>query len=124
MIVALLGVLFLGGGGSADYVYTLFSMTQEDIKQYVVDEERQKAALGTIKAMNKRQKAMDKSRKGSKKTLKKDLKADRNAADAIDDTWSRYFADMDLYNEDMIKLRFQLRDQLTREEWAQVFPPR
>lgn len=121
MIVALLGVLFLGGGGSADYIYTLFSMAKDDVKTYVVDEDRQKAALGTIKEMNKRQKAMDKARKQSKKTLKKDLKSDRPVAEAVDATWERYFNDTADFNQDLIELRFKLRDQLTREEWAQVF---
>ena len=39
----------------------------------------------------------------------------------IDSIWSEYFAQRATYNSEMLDLRFQLRDQLTREEWEQIF---
>jgi hypothetical protein len=47
---------------------------------------------------------------------------DDDATEADFDTiWHRYFAQREAYNRDLLDLRFQLKDQMTREEWQHVF---
>jgi hypothetical protein len=39
----------------------------------------------------------------------------------IEAIWSDYFEAVDEFNSDMIDLRFELKDSVTREEWEQLF---
>jgi hypothetical protein len=39
-----------------------------------------------------------------------------------DKAWWRYFERVDAYNADMLDLRYELREQLTRDEWERIFP--
>ena len=45
---------------------------------------------------------------------------DTNAV-AIGVLWDDYYQDVENYNKQMIDLRFELRESLTRDEWEQIF---
>ena len=119
MLIALITFLLLGGGstGLLDYI----SETDDNIKVVMEKDERQKEALATVTKSKKRTKARNKRVKKSRKELSKALAdhgADRSAIDSI---WDAYYAEVEAYNKDMLELRFELKDRLTREEWRQVF---
>ena len=40
----------------------------------------------------------------------------------MDKAWWMYFERVDAYNVDMLDLRYELREQLTRDEWERIFP--
>jgi hypothetical protein len=40
----------------------------------------------------------------------------------MDKAWWMYFERVDIYNADMLDLRYELREQLTRDEWERIFP--
>ena len=39
----------------------------------------------------------------------------------LDAIWNRYFVAVNQYDHEIVDLRFELKDQLTREEWVAVF---
>jgi len=118
MLVALLTLLFLGGG-STNAILEYVADSRPLIKEAVVDESRQKAALATLKEMKAQQKSYNKLVKGTVKELKSRLETDSGATG--EEFWEEYFTAKQASDEEMLDLRFKLRDQLTREEWQVVF---
>ena len=119
MLIALFTILILGGSntGTLDFI----ADSQDEVKVVMEKDDRRKEALSTLKAMKKRTEAHNKVVKGTSKGLNKAL-ADNDVTEAdIDTIWYRYFAQREAYNRDLLDLRFQLKDQMTREEWQQVF---
>ena len=121
MIVALLSLLFLGGGSGSEILAVLHD-TKAEVKEVVVDDERKKAALVTLKSMKARCKEVGKETKKLTKELDNVFKQDDPDVDDVDVIWSRHFEEVDRYNRDMIEMRFELRAALTQEEWETIFP--
>lgn len=115
MLIALFTILILGGSatGTLDFI----ADTQDTVKVVMEKDDRRKDALATLKAMKKRANAYNKMVKRSSKDLNKALSNDAD----IDTIWEAYFEQRGIYDRDMLDLRYQLRDQLTQEEWQQVF---
>ncbi len=119
MLIALITILLLGDSntGMLDFI----ADTQDEVEVVMEKDDRRKEALSTLKAIKSRTEAHNKVVSGTSKDLNKSL-ADNDATEAdIDTIWYRYFAQREAYNRDMLDLRFQLKDQMTREEWQQVF---
>ena len=84
-------------------------------------DDRRKEALATLKAMEKRASERNKMVKRASKDMNKTLSGDGVTDADIDTIWNSYFEQRATHNQDMLDMRFQLKDQLTREEWQQVF---
>ncbi|MGB5624750.1 MAG: hypothetical protein WBM61_03385 [Woeseiaceae bacterium] len=121
MLVALIVTLLLGGGSISvmDYI----ADTKKDLKTVIVEPDRRGSAMSTLKAMKKRAAAMNKQAGKSGKRLKKALQQHDLTDAAIDEIWTAHFASIDQFNRDMIDLRFQLKNDVTRDEWQQLFGP-
>ena len=120
MLIALITILFLGGS-SDSAVLDYIADTRKSVKTVIVDDERRKEVTNTLKAMKKRTSGRAKSARQVAKRLKSAL-ADHDASEAtINAAWDDYFAMTDAYNNDMIDLRFDLKEQLSREEWQELF---
>jgi hypothetical protein len=119
MLIALFTILILGGGntGMLDFI----ADTQDEVKVVMEKDDRQKEALGTLKSMKKRTDGHNKMVKGASKDLSNMLSNDEGTDAEIDAIWDAYFSERANYNQEMLDLRYQLKDQLTREEWQQVF---
>jgi hypothetical protein len=119
MLIALFTILILGGGntGMLDFI----ADTQDEVKVVMEKDDRQKEALGTLKSMKKRTDGHNKMVKGASKDLSNTLSNDEGTDAEIDAIWDAYFSERANYNQEMLDLRYQLKDQLTREEWQQVF---
>jgi len=119
MLIALFTILLLGGSstGMLDFV----ADTQDTVKVVMEKDDRRKEALATLKETKKRTEAHNKMLKGTAKDMNKILSSDDVTDADIDTIWDAYFAQRADYNRDMLDLRFQLKDQMTREEWQQVF---
>jgi dsDNA-binding SOS-regulon protein len=118
MLIALFTILFLGGG---DTGMLTIADTQDEVKAVMERDDRRKEALSTLKAIKKRTDAYHKMVDRASKSLNKALANDDVTEEDIDTIWYRYFAQREAYSRDMLDLRFQLRDQMTSEEWQQVF---
>ena len=95
--------------------------TQDEVKVVMEKDDRQKEAISTLKAMKKRTDAHNKMVKGASKNLSDTLSNDVGTDVEIDAVWDGYFSQRADYNREMLDLRYQLKDQMTREEWRQVF---
>lgn len=119
MIIALITILFLGGTttGMLDYI----ADTRDAVKQVVPKGDEQKAALATLKAMKKRSNARNKQAKRAAKALDKEY-ADHAAGGAeADAIWNELFIEIGQYQHDMLDLRFELKEQISREDWNKIF---
>lgn len=120
MLVALLTLLFLGGG-SDNVVLAYIGESQEAVEEAVPDEARRRAAIRILKDMKTHTKHHTKSMNKIVKSLEASL-ADRDARESdIDQFWANYFAKSRASDQAMLDLRFSLRKQLTRDEWNEVF---
>lgn len=119
MLIALMTILFLGGGSSGllDYI----TDAKDNIEQTIPKGEEQKMALATIKAMKKTTKARNKFGGKTTKTLGKLLSDHETTDDEIDAVWGDYFAEMDRYNQEMLDLRFELKERISRKDWETIF---
>ena len=119
MLIALITILILGGSSSGllDYI----ADTQDEVKVVMEKDNQRKEAIATLKSMKNM--ASDYNKQVSRQS--KDLNSVLGSYDAtevdIDTIWNRYFAVRESFNRDMLDLRFQLKDQMTRDEWQQVF---
>jgi len=120
MLITLITVLLLGGSiddALLDYV----AETRTSVKSVITDDERRKDVTSTLNAMKKRVKQRSKAASQTIKQLKKALGDHEVGEQDIDAVYANYFAKTDLFNSDMIDLRFELREKLTREEWQALF---
>jgi len=120
MLIALLTILFLSGGSSVilDYI----ADSKDAIKTVMIKDRGQQEALDILNVMKKRSRSHNKEIRKTIKEFGKLLEGrDDNAAEiaAIGD---RHFENSALYNSDILDLRFELKEHVTREEWAQIFP--
>ena len=121
MLVALFGLLFLGGGIDT-YLEQRLDTLEKSAKTAVVDAERRDDAEAVLKEMQKRLKARAKGVDKGRDALG-DLVKDHDATDAeLEAVWDGVIAEVDTFNRDMMALRFDLKEHVTREEWAQLFP--
>lgn len=119
MLIALITILLLGGGdtGMLDFI----ANTQDEVKVVMEKDDRQKEVLATLKTMEKLTDGHNKMVKGASKDLSNAL-SNAEVTDAeVDTVWDAYFSQRADYNQEMLDLRFQLKDQMTREEWNEVF---
>ena len=119
MLTALLIASLLGGGSTGTLAY--IADTQDAVKLVMPDDNRRKEALNTLKAMKKRTNVRDKQVRRTEKDLAEVFRAhsaDTAQADAI---WVDYFAQGDIYDSDMLDLRFELKEHINRKEWEAIF---
>ncbi len=119
MLIALITILILGGSstGMLDYI----ADTQDTVKVVMEKDDRRKEVLGTLKETKKRTDAHNEMVKGVSKDMKKILSSEELTDASFDTIWDEYFSQRASYDRDMLNLRYQLKDQMTREEWQQVF---
>jgi hypothetical protein len=119
MIIALLTILLLGGGATSVLQY--IGDTQDAVKIVMPKGDEQKAALSTLKAMKKRTTGLNKVAKQTAKAVDKAFGDHDTSAADLDAIWGGYFAEIDQHNNDMLDLRFELKESISREEWAAIF---
>jgi hypothetical protein len=119
MLIALFTIMFFGGSSSG--VLAFIADTQDSVKSVIVEDQRQKEALITVKATRKRTQELNKDIKRLMKQLQRDLRDHRVQESDIEAIWDEYNELENDYAADVVDLRFQLREQLTREEWEQIF---
>ena len=120
MLAAIIAVLFLGGAAS-NAVLSYVAETKSNVSDVIEEPDRRSEINATLGEMKKRSKAQNKASRQILKRLQGELgEHDANMA-AIDSVLDEHLASLNEYNEDMIDLRFQLKDQLSRDEWAALF---
>jgi hypothetical protein len=119
MLIALFTMLLLGGTPSG--MLDELALIQDNIEAVMVKDERQKAASGVVKTMEKKTEDQNKQVGKYAKQLDKALSDHDFSTVEIDELWSEYHALRRNYQLSMVYLRFELKEHVTREEWQQVF---
>ena len=119
MLIALFTILLLGGSSTG--ILDFIADSQDTVKVVMEKDDRRKEALGTLKAMTKQTNAHNKMVKRASKDMSQTLSSDEVTEANIDVVWDAYFSQRAAYNQEMLDLRYRLKDQMTREEWQQVF---
>jgi hypothetical protein len=116
---------FLGGGAGAINAVALTPATVEALSDRVAivveDPARAEAAQSTLADLKAEVVAFEKTFAVSGKAVKRSYRdhgADRADIEAVLDQLNR---DWERGQERALDLRFELRDQLTREEWAALY---
>jgi hypothetical protein len=117
MLIALYTIFVLGGGGSGTLDFIADS--KDTVKVVVENDENKEMALSTLKGMKKLSSAHDKEVKRMSKDLNAALESYDSAA--IESAWEKLHQQRRGYENSMLDMRFELKDQLTREEWEAVF---
>jgi hypothetical protein len=121
MLIALYTIFVLGGGGTfgpMDFINEALDNTDSAI----VDDDRRKEAIATLKTMKARTKQHTKAMKGLSKEMDSSMSEHEFADEETEVTWDHFFELNTEYSKDIVEIRFQLRDQVTREEWELMFP--
>ena len=120
MLIALLTILFLGG--SIDNpVLDYISDTRKKVETVVVDYERRKEVSSILKEMKKRTSEHSKAARPIAKQMEKALTLHVASETGMNAAWDEYFSVRNAYNIDMINLRADLKEQVSREEWQALF---
>jgi len=120
MLIAIYTIFFLGGGGTFGPM-NFIDEALGNTKAAIVDDDRRKDATASLKTMKARTKQHTKAIKGLSKEFDSSMGEHEFADEGIDATWDKFFDLNSEYTRDIVEIRFELRDQVTREEWELMF---
>ena len=119
MLIALFTILFMGQTSTT--LLGEISDVQDSVKLVMPKNDQRKAAQGILKQMEKATKARNKQVGKTGKQLNKALADHEFDTSAIDSMWSGYHETRKNFQMEMIDLRFELKEQISHEEWEEVF---
>ena len=120
MLIALMTILFLGGGGGSAVLDYIADST-DAVKTVLEDDPRRDEALETLKSLKALGKKHSTMRQDTLKEMEKTLAVHEASPQASEEIWSAYYQQVREVNDEVVELRFRLREQLTRDEWQRVF---
>jgi len=121
MLIALMTIYFFGGGGVFGPV-AFIDEALDNVDTAIVDDDQSKAVTTALKSMNKRSNKYTKAVKGPRKELNSAFGTHEATPEQIEAIWKNIFELNAEYSKDFVELRFELRDQLSRDEWEALFP--
>jgi len=125
MIWALLAAYFLGGGigGVSGGMLTPESIKQLSVHtdEVITDSARAEAAQQTLTVLRNEVKAFQKIFSKSGKQLNKSYKDHADGGSQAQVVLDQLNSDWEVAQQRAIDLRFELRDSVTEEEWAELF---
>ncbi|MEL7538097.1 MAG: hypothetical protein AAFZ58_08545 [Pseudomonadota bacterium] len=120
MLVALFTYLLLGGGdsfGAMPYI----ELARANLNATITDDEQRAATEEILLAIETRAAAQADDVASLSANLQGQFGSRDLDAAAIDALWEEYFETNADYADDMLDLRFQLRDEVSREQWSNLF---
>ena len=112
MLIALMVVLLFGGSIETSLLDGIADGRDE--AKAVVEGDRRKDVLDIFKKLRKRTEKQQELVQGSGAQLASVLASGDQQYGDMDQAWWLYFEYVDAYNVDMLDLRYELREQLTR----------
>jgi septal ring factor EnvC (AmiA/AmiB activator) len=119
MLIALFTILFMGQTSTT--LLGEISDVQDSVKLVMPKNDQRKAAQGILKQMEKATESRNKQLGKSSKQLNKALADHEFDTSAIDRMWSEYHETRKNFQMEMIDLRFELKEQISHEEWEEIF---
>lgn len=123
MLIALMTILFLGGGGSSA-VLAYVADSHDAVKDVMVDDQRRDDVLETLKEFKSLAKEQNKASQNILKQLREELREHAPSDAKVESAWTSHYRQLRETNAEAVELRFRLREQLSREEWEQIFADR
>jgi uncharacterized protein YecT (DUF1311 family) len=123
MIWALLAAYFLSSGGVSGGMLTPASVKQLSARteEVIVDSARAEAAQQTLTELRKEAKAFQKTFSKADKQLNKSYKDHADESDQALHILDELNSGWEVSQQRAIDLRFEFRDSVTEEEWAELF---
>ncbi len=121
MLAAIITILILGGGGAFGPMIYL-DEARENAETVITDEDQQKEIRADLKEMKGRTKDYLKAMNKLIKSTRKEFGVHDVDNANLNEQWDQLLTLNKSYSEDIMNMRFELRDQLTREQWAGLFP--
>jgi hypothetical protein len=121
MALALFTIFVLSGGGTFGPMLFI-DEALDSAKTVIVDDDQRKGATATLKAMKSSASDYTKATKKLAKDMDFDADDREVSNEDIDVFWDDLLALNSGYSKEIVDLRFQLRDQLSRDEWEAMFP--
>ena len=121
MLITLFTILLLGGSSTTGLL-DFIGDARDEAKVVVADDDRRVEALGTFKSIKKLTESRNKQVKNSAKELSTVLASPELYDADIDKAWFVYFETVENHNAEILDLRYELQEHITREEWEQIFP--
>ena len=119
LIATVITLLFLGSGASL--MVDGIDQMHDNIKQRIVDESSRKAALEVVDRMKATTKETEDTDNDGEKELLKLIQRYETTTAELQSHLNASYEQRVRYQQEMLALRFDLKDQLTREQWDKVF---
>lgn len=120
LIAALIALLFMGGSG-ANFMLDGIDQMKDNVKHQISDETVRKAALDVVERLEDTAKDYGKTDSKDEKALLKLIQDFDSPAADLKANMDASFQQRLAYQKEMIVLRSELKDQLSREQWENVF---
>ena len=121
MLITLFTILLLGGSSTTGLL-DFIGDARDEAKVVIADDDRRAEALGNFKTIKKLTESRNKQVKNSAKELSTVLASPELYDADIDKAWFVYFETVENHNAEILDLRYELQEHITREEWEQIFP--
>ena len=119
LIATLIALLFLGSG--ANMMLDGIDQTKDNIKAAIVDESTRKAALDIVKKLEDTAKDYAKADSEDEKELLKLIQQYETTTADLQKNMDASYEKRIQFQQEMLALRFELKDKLSREQWDKVF---
>lgn len=119
LIATLIALLFLGSG--ANMMLDGIDQTKDNIKAAIVEESTRKAALDIVDKLEDTAKDYAKADSDDEKELLKLIQQYETTTAELQNNLDASFQQRIQYQQEMLALRFELKDKLSREQWDKVF---
>jgi hypothetical protein len=120
LIATLTALLFLGSG--ANMMLDGINQMKDNTKDSIVEESARKAALDVIEKLEDTAKDYAKANSDDGKELLKQIQRYETTTDELQNKLDASFQRRIQYQQEMLALRFELKDKLSHEQWEKVFP--
>ena len=120
LIATLIALLFLGSGASA--MLDGIDQMHDNIKSQVADDSTREAALEIVGRLEDTAKGYADADSDSEKELLKLIQRYETTTAELQTHLGAAYEKRIQYQQEMLALRFKLKDQLTREQWEKIFP--
>ncbi|GEA50831.1 hypothetical protein VIN01S_16350 [Vibrio inusitatus NBRC 102082] len=120
-MAVLITYLFLTFSGGSPAFLDFISDRIDDVKAVVVNNEQQKEAVSILELMGEHSKEHNKQTNEINKKISKLIESRDAKLSEIIAIGDSNFENIESYSNEMLELRFKLKEHVTREEWAQIF---
>jgi hypothetical protein len=122
ILILLATWLFFGGGASSALVVyeRPASEMKKAIKRVIADEVRKDAILSNLSDWKSRQKKQDKEVSADREELLETLRHKATQRSDLAPTMAKLDATLDEMDRNFLDLRFRVKEQVTRAEWAEI----